>query len=171
MPPVHHRSPGPIPALLGAGGVYLEIIGDSVHVDLQLLRELFRAPALAGRLMLVSDGTDVSGLPDGQYRRWEGTPVEVLDGRAYTRGGGVAGSTGTLSDAIRNLTGVGVPLELALAAASQNPARSLGLTDRGEIREGLRADRAVLTPELGVEATFVAGRRVHSTENKKQRMN
>ncbi|MCW8084937.1 alpha-D-ribose 1-methylphosphonate 5-triphosphate diphosphatase [Sabulicella glaciei] len=48
-------------------------------------------------------------------------------------------------------------LAAAWALVSENPARALGLADRGRIAEGLRGDLALLRPEGGVEAVFVAG--------------
>ena len=39
----------------------------------------------------------------------------------------------------------GVSLDAAVAAASTNPARLLGLTDRGRIEPGARAERAVVS--------------------------
>ncbi|MQQ06928.1 alpha-D-ribose 1-methylphosphonate 5-triphosphate diphosphatase [Epibacterium sp. SM1979] len=53
----------------------------------------------------------------------------------------------------------------AVALISSNPARALGLTDRGQIAVGLRADIAVVQrqPFARVIATFCAGRLVHTT--------
>jgi N-acetylglucosamine-6-phosphate deacetylase len=55
----------------------------------------------------------------------------------------------------------GVPLEAAVWAASLNPARLLGLHDRGVIAPGRRADLVALGADLTVEATWVAGHLVH----------
>lgn len=49
-------------------------------------------------------------------------------------------------------------IEAAWALVSQGPARLLGLTDRGRIEAGLRADLVVLNPATGrVGATIAAG--------------
>ena len=45
-------------------------------------------------------------------------------------------------------------------AVSIAPARSLGLSDRGELRVGLRADVVVLDEELKVRQVYVGGRSV-----------
>lgn len=60
--------------------------------------------------------------------------------------------------AIRQCVAAGIPLEHALRAASENPATVLGLTDRGRLVPGLRADVVALTPDLRIAATWVAGR-------------
>jgi N-acyl-D-amino-acid deacylase len=69
-----------------------------------------------------------------------------------------------------------ITAEEAVARLTSRPARLLGLTDRGRIREGLRADLVLLDPATyidtasydeplqsppGVTAVFVAGRAVH----------
>jgi N-acetylglucosamine-6-phosphate deacetylase len=81
------------------------------------------------RVALVSDGTDVAGLPDGPHRRWEGTEVVVTDGVSRTPEGGVAGGVHRLADAVRFMVQrAGVPLPQALAMASAVPAASVGAT-------------------------------------------
>jgi alpha-D-ribose 1-methylphosphonate 5-triphosphate diphosphatase PhnM len=53
-----------------------------------------------------------------------------------------------------------VPLEHAIRAAATNPARLLGLHDRGDIAVGRRADLVALTPTREIEQVWVAGRPV-----------
>lgn len=67
-----------------------------------------------------------------------------------------------------------LPLGQAWALVSSNPARHLGLLDRGEISSGKRSDLVLVehgTRGLGVVATFVAGRLVFSTQNDRIRRN
>ena len=157
MPPIHHREPGPIPALLTDDRVSVELVADGLHVAPELVGVLLRAPDLRGRVMLVSDGTDVAGLPDGAHQRWEGTPVVVRDGRAETLAGTVAGGTSTVLDGVRLAARHGVPTEVALVAGTHAPAASLGLTDRGWIAAGQWADLLVLTEALDIETTILHG--------------
>ncbi|WP_207123612.1 N-acetylglucosamine-6-phosphate deacetylase [Actinocatenispora comari] len=157
MPPVHHRKPGPVPALLADPRVRVELVADGVHVAPELVGVLLRAPDLRGRVMFVSDGTDVAGLADGPHRRWEGTPVVIRGGAATTLAGAVAGGTGTVLDGVRLAVDQGVPVEVALAAGSHVPADSLGLTDRGRIAPGQWADLLVLTETLDIETTILHG--------------
>lgn len=56
----------------------------------------------------------------------------------------------------------------AWALVSRNPAEALGLTDRGAIRPGLRADLVLVEPgpQPRVAATIVAGRLVHLADQR-----
>ncbi len=50
-----------------------------------------------------------------------------------------------------------MPAEHAIQAASRNPARLLGLSDRGTISVGQRADLVALSPELEIEQVWASG--------------
>ena len=62
MLPLRHREPGPVPALLEAEEVTVQLIFDGAHVHPSVLR---LAARLLGpeRLVLISDGTRAMGLP------------------------------------------------------------------------------------------------------------
>ena len=63
--------------------------------------------------------------------------------------------------AARRLVSEGWDLARAWALVSSGPARGLGLTDRGEIAPGKRADLLIAAPDLSrVHATVVAGQPV-----------
>lgn len=56
-----------------------------------------------------------------------------------------------------------LPLAQAWALISTNPAELMGLTDRGQIAPGMRADLVVVNPQTqSIEATFAAGRLAHA---------
>lgn len=71
----------------------------------------------------------------------------------------------TLAAAALKLTREGhLPFAQAWAMISTNPARILGLSDRGKLGPGQRADVLLLDPESGqVAASFAQGRLVHAT--------
>ncbi|MDQ6860482.1 MAG: amidohydrolase family protein, partial [Verrucomicrobiota bacterium] len=72
-----------------------------------------------------------------------------------------AGSAARMIDLVRTMIGaVGVPLHEAIAMASTNPARAIGATTKGALSVGCDADFVVLSPELEVVQTFVAGEQV-----------
>ena len=62
----------------------------------------------------------------------------------------LAGSVIALDDAVRNLVNAGIALPTAVAAASRNPLAMLGVTDRGRIAVGQRADLVELDDGIRV---------------------
>jgi len=62
-----------------------------------------------------------------------------------------------LDDAVRNLVESGVALPLAVAAASRNPLAMLGVSDRGRIAAGQRADLVELDDTLRVRRVMRGG--------------
>lgn len=159
MRPLHHREPGVLGAALDLPEVSCELICDGVHVDAAMLRLAYRAKGAAG-IRLVTDAIAATGMPDGDYLLGV-APVHVREGRAVLAEahGTIAGSTLTMDAAARNAVRMlGVTVEQAVAMASANPARLLGLEDRkGAIVAGFDADLVLLDDELGVRGTMVAG--------------
>ena len=108
---------------------------------------------------MVTDAIAAAGMPDGSYKLG-GIPIRVSDGRAArATDGGLAGSTLTMSEALRNSIGMlGADLVEAVHMASTTPARVLGLAgDIGSITPGARADLVALGDDLQVEATMIGG--------------
>jgi N-acetylglucosamine-6-phosphate deacetylase len=66
----------------------------------------------------------------------------------------------TLDRALANAVAHGVDVVAASRLLSGNPARYLGLSDRGALVAGLRADMVVLDAALAVEQVWIAGRRI-----------
>ena len=62
MPPLHHREPGPVAALLESSA-YLELVADGVHVHPSVLALAWRG----GRTALVTDAMAAAGAADGEY--------------------------------------------------------------------------------------------------------
>ena len=56
---------------------------------------------------------------------------------------------------------VRIPVPEAVAMASLNPARQIGLPKKGEIAIGNDADLVVFSPEFEVKQTFVAGEQIY----------
>jgi N-acetylglucosamine-6-phosphate deacetylase len=147
MPPMHHRAPGAVGALLADQRVTVGLIADGVHVDPLVLGVVARAAE--GRVSLISDAVATG-----------------LGGRPLTRGpdgarlpdGTLAGGTSGLDHLVRTFAAV-AGRDAAIGAVTETPARLLGLDDgRGAIRVGGRADIVLLTADLEVEATIVGGR-------------
>ena len=85
--------------------------------------------------------------------------VEVRNGACrLVSDGRLAGSVIALDTAVRNLAGSDVALPLAVRAASRNPLELLGVTDRGMLAPGQRADVVELDDQLNVLRVMKAGR-------------
>lgn len=156
MTGVDHRVPGLAVAALLDDAAYVELIADGHHVH-SALWELIGRLKPADRLLLVSDAISLAGTGDGRALVG-GFEVEVLDGRATLLGTTtLAGSVIALDTAVRNLVASGVPLPAAVAAASRNPLAMLGVTDRGRIEVGRRADLVELDDDLRVRRALHGG--------------
>ena len=157
MSGVDHHAPGLAVAALGDDSAYVELIADGEHVDPSLWPIITRTKP-ADRLLLVSDAMSLAGTGDGRARIG-GLEVEVVGQRVTLVGTTtLAGSVIALDTAVRNLAGSGVPLSLAVAAASRNPLAMLGVTDRGRLEVGQRADVVELDDALQVRRVMRAGR-------------
>ena len=155
MRPFHHRDPGIVGAALARPDVVVQLILDWVHVAPVTAAMVWQAAQ--GRFALVTDSVAGAGLDDGAYRLGE-LDVEIRDGVARGPTGALAGSTLTMIDAVRNLHSLGVPLEDAIGAATEVPARVLRLPSTGRVGIGLPADLVVLSDELEIERVLVEGR-------------
>jgi len=161
MPPLHHRRPGPAGAALGDPRVSIELICDGVHVHPAVISLV--ASLAPERLVLVTDAIGPAGAPPGRYHLG---PVQVLvseERSVLADGSGtVAGSVLTMDRAVSfAVNNAGVPLLVALQAASLNPASALGEKRKGRLAPGADADLVVLDPALRTLATVVAGCAVH----------
>ncbi|GAA0815028.1 N-acetylglucosamine-6-phosphate deacetylase [Spirilliplanes yamanashiensis] len=156
MRPPHHREPGPVFGLLDAAPVVCEFIADGIHLHDGTLA--FAAGVTGpARAALITDAMDAAGMADGRYELG-GQAVLVADGVArLERDGAIAGSTLTMDAALRRAVGAGITLADAVTMASATPARAIGLTDRGAIAPGLRADLVVLAEDLTVKRVMRGG--------------
>ncbi|WP_426996227.1 N-acetylglucosamine-6-phosphate deacetylase [Pseudarthrobacter sp. N5] len=160
MPPLHHRSPGPVAACLRAaqgGRAVVELIADNTHLDPGTVATVFQLVD-AANIVLVTDSMAAAGLTDGQYMLGP-SPVTVTGGVATLDAtGSIAGGTATLLDVVRRTVAAGVSLADAVYSATAVPAGVLGLSDEvGGLRRGLRADAVVVGPGLELSGVLRQG--------------
>ncbi|MEH0512740.1 N-acetylglucosamine-6-phosphate deacetylase [Streptomyces sp. B21-106] len=158
MPPLGHRAPGPIAALLEDERVTVELINDGTHLHPAALELAFRH-AGPGRVAFITDAMDAAGIGDGRYLLGP-LEVEVSEGVArLVEGGSIAGSTLTQDRAFQRAVTVDrLPVEDVVAALSANPARLLGLADRvGSLEPGKDADMVLLDDAFEVRGVMRKG--------------
>ena len=159
MPPLHHRDPGPVLALLEDPRVTIELVADGTHLHPGLARWV-EARTGADRVALVTDAMGAAACGDGEYRLGS-LAVEVHGGVARLAGTDtIAGSTVTMDALFRGAVGAGSDAEwcAAVRMTATTPARTVGWSDVGDIAPGLVADFVALDPELRVAAVVCAGR-------------
>jgi N-acetylglucosamine-6-phosphate deacetylase len=133
MAPLRARETGPVATLLLDERVTIGLIGDGRHLHPGIEALTVRA-AGPGRIALTSDRVAEPLTPDNRLA-----------------GGDVSGA-----GIVARFARFGLPE--AAAMASLVPARLLGLTDRGRLEPGYRADLAVLDGNLRPLETVVAGK-------------
>ena len=157
MSGVDHRAPGLAVAALTDDDVYVELIADGEHVHPALWPLIARMKP-ADRLLLVSDAISLAGTGDGRATVG-GLEVEVVGGRVTLVGTDtLAGSVIALDDAVRNLVAAGSRCRPPSPRLSRNPLAMLGVTDRGRLAVGQRADLVELEGDLHVRRVMRAGR-------------
>lgn len=158
MPPFAHREPGVIGAARDAGAT-VELICDGLHVHPSVIRATFAM--FPGRVALISDSLRCAGMPEGDYLLG-GQKISVTGGRAVLKGTNtLAGSSIHLMEGLRRAVSFGIPLETAVSAATEVPARAIRMEQElGSLAIGRNADFVLLDENLQVEAVFIDGKRV-----------
>jgi N-acetylglucosamine-6-phosphate deacetylase len=140
-----------------------ELIADGHHVAATLMKMLYRAKGARG-ISLVTDATAGSGLPEGSRFSLFGNDCIVENGVCLLAdGSALAGSASRMIDLVRTLVrDVDVALHEAIAMATKNPALEIGLERKGRLEAGADADLVIISPQLDVMRTFVAGEEIFS---------
>lgn len=154
LPAQIDRHQNPIWPQLTEDALTAGLIADGHHLPADTFGAIVRAKGPA-RCVLTSDAAALAGCAPGDYETAVGGAVTVgsdgslrLQGTPY-----LAGSGASLLDCLRWATGPGgLPLDTAVAMATTTPADLLGLSDRGRLAAGARADLVQLTrtPEGGI---------------------
>jgi N-acetylglucosamine-6-phosphate deacetylase len=136
--------------------VMVELITDGRHLHPRIVYLACRCKA-DFKVAAISDATMAAGMPSGNYRIGP-TVITVDDGFSRSTDGVLAGTTTLLDDGWHSLMSYSHTSETyAASAVSQNSALQLGLTDRGKLLPGLRADMAFF--ECGTNRPLLTVRR------------
>ncbi|MFL6203963.1 MAG: N-acetylglucosamine-6-phosphate deacetylase [Acidimicrobiales bacterium] len=159
MAPLHHREPGLAGVALADPRLHVGLIPDGIHVDPLVVATAQRA--LGERLTIVTDAVAALGMAAGTQALGR-TEVHIGDDGVRLADGTLAGSNLAMDQGVRNLVAfTGCDSATAIHAASTAPAALLGDPARGHLGPGARADLVVLTEDLHLVSTYVAGDVVH----------
>lgn len=159
MPAFTHRAPGVVGAVADSPHVMAELICDGVHIHPAVVRATFKMLG-EDRIIFISDSMRATGMPDGRYTLG-GLDVDVKGNHAtLVSDGALAGSVTNLMDCVRTaVKKMDIPLGTAVACATMNPAKSLGVYEsRGSITVGKKADLVLLDQDLNLKAVIKDGK-------------
>jgi N-acetylglucosamine-6-phosphate deacetylase len=158
-----YRVAGLLEFALSEPEISCELIADSHHVSPTLMKMLYRAKG-RNAICLVTDATAGAGLPNGSQFSLFGKDCIVENGVCLLADrSALAGSAARMIDLVRTMVrDVNLPLDEAVAMATENPARAIGLQTKGRLIVGADADLVVLSPQLEVMRTFIAGKEIWS---------
>jgi N-acetylglucosamine-6-phosphate deacetylase len=157
MPPIHHRTPGVIPAAVENPKVQAELICDGHHIHPASVRLAFAM--FKDRMILVSDSGRCAGKEEGYSFDLGGQMAEIRGGVAKLQGTDtIACSAANLWQCLQNVLSWGIREEEALRAATWNPACAIGAQKEvGSIAAGKRADFVICSPDYTEKRVFLAG--------------
>ena len=162
MPPLGHRAPGLVGAILQTDEVAAELICDGFHVHPALVRTAIAAKR-PSRVFAITDGTSASGLPVGRRARLGRHSITAGESAAYLDDGTIAGSVLTMERCFQVLVGhIGLSPVDAVTLCATTPARELGLVGHGVLATDAVADLVVLDAQFGVVQTYIGGQLVYA---------
>ncbi len=158
---LHHREIGTVGSAMLFDELSCELIADTIHVSVPAIKLLAKCKP-DGKLVLITDAMRAKGIADGESELG-GQKVFVKNGEARLADGTLAGSVLRMNRAIENMVKhVGMSIPTACDLATINPARVLGIEhEAGSIREGKRADFAILDDKFNVLYTVCGGKIIY----------
>jgi N-acetylglucosamine-6-phosphate deacetylase len=161
-----NRHDNPLWPQLANDGLMASLICDGFHLRDEEISTFFKVKG-TGKTIITSDVTAFAGLSPGTYKAEGGETIELTpEGMLrYPAQNVLYGSASPLSVGVVHMMKVtGCSLGDAIRMASTNPSRLYGLTDRGVLEPGKRADIILFTvgeKELSIMKTFVQGKLVY----------
>jgi N-acetylglucosamine-6-phosphate deacetylase len=165
MVPFHHRDPGLTTAILLSDDVFVEIIGDGVHVAPEVIQLLAKIKP-CDKMILISDCNPLAGQPEGSVVQFGDQPIHQTPEGPMNDEGRLAGSSTLLTDALRYLVQHEVlTFPQAIQMATYHPALHLGeFPTFGQIAPQSVADMILWRQsDLAIQSVYVGGASVPLT--------
>ncbi|MDW7682094.1 MAG: N-acetylglucosamine-6-phosphate deacetylase, partial [bacterium] len=161
MPPLHHRSPGPIPAIIENQRISVQLIADGVHLHPAIIRWVNQYIG-SDRIICITDGIQAIGMPEGRYV-YNGRDYISKNGAARYLDGTLIGTALPLNQIARRFKNfTHCTLQQAVDTVSLNPARLLGLENqKGSLDIGKDADLVLMDQNFNVSMTLIDGKIVY----------
>lgn len=138
-----------------------EIIADGHHLPPRLIEMILKIKGV-DKICLVTDSMRAAGMPEGESLiggKDEGLPCIVEGGVAKLPDrSAFAGSVATTDRLVRTIYKlVGYPLEDAIRMMTENPAKVMGLTEKGRLLPGFDADLVLFDDDIQVSEVMIGG--------------
>lgn len=153
------RPVGAVEAILADPRASVDFIADGVHVHPTAIRAAVAAKTWAG-VVLITDSNIGAGLPPGVYDTPWGYPIRVAPDTAarHATKGFLCGSSLTMDRGVENLLRwLALPPAQVWAMGTLNPARVIGLANKGRLAPGADADLVLWDNDLRPFKTWAAG--------------
>ncbi|NOY96240.1 MAG: N-acetylglucosamine-6-phosphate deacetylase, partial [Chlorobi bacterium] len=163
-----NRHNNPLWPQLSNDSLMISIICDGFHLRPEEIRTFFKVKGV-DKTIVTSDVTKYAAMKPGIYKNIDGDDIELtVDGKVqYPAQKVLAGSASAINKGVAHIMEVtGCSLADAIQMASTNPAKLYGLTDRGTLEKGKRADLILFTigdTELKIFKTYVKGKLVYDS--------
>lgn len=159
--------------LLSHSALSGEIISDGFHLPVEMIRLILTAKG-TDNVAIVSDACPAAGCAPGEYIQGGLKIILKEDGLVISGSGSMdasgapplGGSATTQLAMIRNYMRWGFGMSTPLKMSTAVPARIIGEQKRGVLRVGNHADLIVLDDEARLAATFVAGKVIHTADDR-----
>lgn len=146
----------------------VSIICDGFHLNPEEIRVFYKVKGTENTIV-TSDVTEFAGMPPGIYKIFDGAEIELtVEGELrYPAQKVLYGSASAMDKGVGQIMKVtGCSLADAIKMSSTNPAKLYGLSDRGSIEKGKRADLILFElsdSKLVIKKTYVNGKLVYDT--------
>ena len=158
MPPMLNRNP----SILGAAfnsDIYCELIADTIHVSPYIFSLLLKIKG-PDKIILITDSMRAASSKN-QISELGGQTVYLKNNAARLKDGTLAGSILTLNNAIKNfLNNTSISITDVIKMVTINPAKYLGLHDRGNLEKGSFANITIFNKDIDILHTIVKGKSV-----------
>ena len=164
-----HRHKNPLWQQLADDRLTPSIIADGHHLLPEEIKVIYRVKG-PDNIILTSDVMYLSGMAPGKYTFMDSEVILTDDGMLLnTEQNCLAGASFPLKKGVENMMNVtGCSLTRAIDMASANVARIYGLSDRGILAPGKRADLVMFERDgnqLNIKKTILNGKLVYQDNN------
>ena len=156
-----HRKLGAVETSFLEDRVNVEIIADGIHLPPELLRLIYKIKG-PEKICLITDSMRGAGMGEGKSvlgPKNDGMDCVIKDGIAYlTDMTAFAGSVATTDRLIRVMNKqADVPLAECIRMMCENPAKIMGLKNKGAIKEGYDADLVFFDKDINIKKVIIKG--------------